>query len=292
MEPQPVEGSVPMTETSQRPPSGSDGSSTPMVLPRQRSMATKLNQAPLNVRQVIDTLRRPRKRTTDSGKSNRLSKNGQDFDESELYFLSWLDKEIGKIDDFYQAKETEAADRYKLLSEQLEALRRLRNQQRLASSTISSLNQTGTPSRSEQAQGFGTVWLQKPISRLRASMDAMSSAMPAADHERRASKHPELMAHPISTHTGYAEYRVAKRRLRQAVLEFYRGLELLKAYRLLNRTGFSKILKKFDKMSGRRISDEYNEKIKALHFDQSEILGDIMEHTEVFNVALTYILIV
>lgn len=263
-----------------------------MVTSRQRSTSAKLNQAPLNVRQVIDTLRRPRKRTTDSSESSRLSKNRQDFDESELFFLSWLDGEIKKIDDFYRIKETEAADRYKLLSEQLEALRRLRNHQHLASSNIPSPAQTGTPGRLESAQGFSSVWLQRPISRLRASMDAMSSAMPAADHERRASKHPELMAHPISTRTGYVEYRVAKRRLRQAVLEFYRGLELLKGYRLLNRTGLSKILKKFDKMSGRHMSDEYNEKIKALHFDQSEILGDIMEHTEVFNVVLTYILIV
>jgi len=58
-------------------------------------------------------------------------------------------------------------------------------------------------------------------------------------------------------------------------------MELLKSYRLLNRTGLAKMLKKFDKISGRHISDEYNEKIKALRFDQSETLESIMDHTEV-----------
>ena len=104
--------------------------------------------------------------------------------------------------------------------------------------------------------------------------------MPAADHERRV-KHPELMAHPITTKTGYVEYRVARRRLKQAILEFYRGMELLKEYRLLNRTGLEKILKKFDKIAGRKISGEYAEKLKSMHFDQSDELENLMNHTEV-----------
>src|SRR5437667_5708120 len=100
--------------------------------------------------------------------------------------------------------------------------------------------------------------------------------MPAADHVQRA-KYPELLAHPISTKTGYVEYRVARRRLKEAVLEFYRGMELLKGYRLLNRTALSKILKKFDKTSGRNISAQYNEKLKQMHFDQSDVLEHAMD---------------
>jgi len=202
-----------------------------------------------------------------------------EYNEAELNFLYWLDNEIKKIDDFYQEKENDAAERYKLLSAQLEALRRLREAHRLESNETSQ-----SVSRAEStAKGFERAsWVQKPINRIRASLDGLSSAMPAADHERRA-KQPELMAHPISTTTGYVEYRVARRRLKQAVLEFYRGMELLKGYRLLNRTGLSKILKKFDKTSGRNVSAEYTEKLKSVHFDQSDELENIMDHTEVIS---------
>ena len=47
------------------------------------------------------------------------------FNEAELNFLYWLDTEIEKIDDFYREKEKVAAERYKHISAQLEALRQL-----------------------------------------------------------------------------------------------------------------------------------------------------------------------
>ena len=118
------------------------------------------------------------------------------------------------------------------------------------------------------------------IHNLRASFDRLSSPMAAADHERRAEQ-PELMARPITIKTGYTEYRVARRRLKQAILEFYRSMELLKEYRLLNRTGLEKILKKFDKTAKRKISGEYTEKFKSMYFEQSDELENLINCTEV-----------
>ena len=105
--------------------------------------------------------------------------------------------------------------------------------------------------------------------------------MPAADHQERSAKDPELMAKPITTKAGYIDYRLARRRLKQAILEFYRGMELLKGYRLLNKTGLTKILKKFDKTTGRKISEEYAEKFKSRHFNQSGELESLLEKAEV-----------
>lgn len=208
-----------------------------------------------------------------------LSIHELDLDETEINFLNWLDEETQKIDDFYRQKEDDAAERYKLLSAQLEALHRLRQNYRDEAETFST--ETSAPRQNGEERPRSTS-LWKKVDRLRASMDAMSSAMPGADHQRRAAQ-PELMAHPISTSTGYVEYRVARRRLKQAVLEFYRAMELLKNYRLLNRTGLAKILKKFDKTAGRRMSEEYLEKVKHMHFDQSESLEKIMTATEVLS---------
>jgi hypothetical protein len=230
------------------------------------------------IRQVFDTIRRGRKGTADSLEGVRLASEDDEFDDTEVFFLHWLDGEIKKIDDFYIEKEHDADERYKVLSAQLEALRRLRDTTREDSNGPSE-----SVSREDTiGEGFSSgIWMSRPITRLRASFDGLRSAMPQADHERRA-KQPELMAHPISTTTGYVEYRVAKRRLKQAVLEFYRGMELLKNYRLLNRTGITKILKKFDKTAGRKMSAEYTEKLKSVHFECSEDLEKIMERTEVY----------
>lgn len=265
--------------------SGSDDSSTPIVPPsKPRGRKSTFRENPqLHIRQVFDSLRYPgRKSTFDSLEGESLAKNNSsEFDEAELDFLTWLDGEIKKIDEFYQEKEYDAAQRYKLLAAQLEALRQLREQQRITESNGSSQSASRAEPNDER-NTFQKSWVQKPIGRIRASLDGLTSAMPTADHERRAGQ-PELMAHPITSSTGYVEYRVAKRRLKEAVLEFYRGMELLKGYRLLNRTGLAKILKKFDKTTGRKISPEYTEKLKAVHFDQSEELEHIMDRTEVYS---------
>ena len=230
----------------------------------------------MSIRQVFDTFRRGRKGTMDSLDAPVLSVQELDLDETEITFLNWLDEETKKIDEFYQQKEDDAAERYKLLSAQLEVLHRLKESYQ---GELQANSENSTPGLNGEDRPR-TKMLWKQVDRLRASMDGLSSAMPGSDHERRAA-HPELMAHPISTTTGYVEYRVARRRLKQAVLEFYRAMELLKGYRLLNRTGLTKILKKFDKTAGRRMSEEYMQKVKNMHFDQSESLERIMTATEV-----------
>jgi xenotropic and polytropic retrovirus receptor 1 len=283
---QPAEstGLTPTTVSPQAVSTGSDDSSTPIVPPPpkpqgRKSTFAKFSDSQSHIRQAFDSFKRTgRKTTTDSLEEVGLTKDSDlEYNEAELNFLYWLDSEIEKIDEFYQEKENDAVERYKLLSAQLDALRQLRETIRLESNETSQ-----SVSRAEPSDGavHRASWVQKPIYKMRASLDGLSSAMPAADHERRA-KQPELMAHPISTATGYVEYRVAKRRLKQAVLEFYRGMELLKGYRLLNRTGLSKILKKFDKTSGRKITAQYTEKLKSVHFDQSDSLENIMDQTEV-----------
>jgi hypothetical protein len=272
----------------QQPVTSSDDSSTPIVpqaKPRARkSMPVKLTQpAPLNIRTIFDTFRRSRKRTIDTIHADSPVKYHEaDFDETELNFINWLEDEIKKINDFYLEKEQEAEERYKQLSAQLQALQRLREANRL-NETNETFENASPGIGAEERLRFKSVWIEQPINRIRASMDGLSSAMPGADHQRRAT-HPNLMPHPITDSLesiGYVEYRVAKRRLKQALLEFYRGMELLKGYRLMNRTGLAKILKKFDKTAGRQITPEYTEKLKTVHFDQSEALETIMYQTEV-----------
>lgn len=247
----------------------------------RKSLAVNFNQLQANLRQVRDTIPPPRYKPTVEIELESLTAEQMDtFNGAELNFLSWLDAEIEKIDDFYREKEKVAAERYKNISAQLEALRQLgynhiANESSKLSQGISTPELVGHDDRS----GVRLTW-RTLIHQLRASFDRLSSVMPAADHDRRVEQ-PELMARPITTKTGYVEYRVARRRLKQAILEFYRSMELLKEYRLLNRTGLEKMLKKFDKTARRKISGEYAGKFKSMHFEQSDELENLISRTEV-----------
>ena len=243
-----------------------------------KSMTVNFSQPQVNLREVFDT---PGQKSTVDIELVSLTEDHDEFDRAELIFLHWLDAEIKKIDDFSREKEKVAMERYKLITAQLEALSQLRESHLTneANGLFKAISTTES-SRYHDRSGLRSTW-RTLMSKLHASLDRLCSAMPAADHERRV-KEPELMAKPITSTAGYVEYRVARRRLKQAIMEFYRGMMLLKGYRLLNRTGLAKILKKFDKATGRNISGEYAEKLKLVHFYQSDELENLMDRTEVW----------
>lgn len=76
-------------------------------------------------------------------------------------------------------------------------------------------------------------------------------------------------------------YQKYKKELRAAVVEFYRNLELIKNYRILNLTGFRKALKKFEKVTGIPCLDLYtDERIAPCSFSRGEPIDQLIKHTE------------
>ncbi|QOU18127.1 hypothetical protein BRETT_005187 [Brettanomyces bruxellensis] len=75
-------------------------------------------------------------------------------------------------------------------------------------------------------------------------------------------------------------YFIARRQLKKAVYEFYRSLELLKSYRMMNRTGFRKLIKKYDKAVGDTLLPGYMQKVDGEYFTTSGVLDDLVTQVE------------
>lgn len=72
----------------------------------------------------------------------------------------------------------------------------------------------------------------------------------------------------------------AEKMIRGAFVELYRGLGLLKNYSSLNMVAFTKILKKFDKVSNQQASANYLKLVKRSHFISSDKVVRLMDEVE------------
>jgi hypothetical protein len=227
----------------------------------------------------------------------------REIDVRQTQFFLFLDKEMGKIEDFYKSKEDEATERLKVLREQLHIMRDQRMEEilfatsrtkrpshstDLLSTGPASRNSTPAEEESELIRKNGQIknnWAKaingingrKRVPQPGKTFEAMqqlstpSGPRPMDDHRdyTRKSGHPEV------------PYRTAKRKLKIALAEYYRGLELLKSYALLNRTAFRKINKKFDKTVNARPSGRYMaEKVNDAYFVTSSIVDGHIQAVE------------
>ncbi|XP_061350434.1 phosphate transporter PHO1-like [Gastrolobium bilobum] len=72
----------------------------------------------------------------------------------------------------------------------------------------------------------------------------------------------------------------AEKMIRSAFVELYKGLGLLKTYSSLNMVAFSKILKKFDKVSCQKTSANYLKEVKKSNFVSSDKVVRLMDEVE------------
>lgn len=192
----------------------------------------------------------------------------------ELNFLSWLDGEYNKIETFYKEKESEAIERYLLLQDQLFNLR----EQKIAAKVAKAQDKTVLHMpRNETAHK-----LKKKIAR-KVELPSLPNTIQDAiySHEARKSGNAGVSRDYVKRkEDDHISYSVARRQLKIALGEYYRSLELLKSYRVLNQTAFRKMIKKFDKMSGRNMQTKYMEKVNSAYFCQSDVLDDLLRKTE------------
>jgi len=226
----------------------------------------------------------------------------KEFDNRQADFRNFLDKELAKIESFYRSKEEEAGERLSVLRQQLHEMRDRRLEEVLAkrraqenqrqeqdrrlgsghaqgTSTNLNGNHDGPLSSTalrfiqpfESRIGLGSHRFGKNTKALEQLGSPTGPQPQDSANQRKTDSWRDFTRRP--TYVDDVPYRSAKRKLRLALQEFYRGLELLKSYALLNRTAFRKMNKKYDKAISARPTGRYmSEKVNKAWFVQSEVL--------------------
>ncbi|KAF8012951.1 hypothetical protein BT93_I0959 [Corymbia citriodora subsp. variegata] len=77
-----------------------------------------------------------------------------------------------------------------------------------------------------------------------------------------------------------AELRKAEKLMMRALMEFYQKLQLIKSYCFLNQLAFSKIMKKYDKITRRNASKSYLKMVDDSYLGSSDEVSRLMERVE------------
>lgn len=199
-------------------------------------------------------------------------------------FFDFLDSELDKVESFYRQKEDQAGKRLIALREQLHEMRNRRTQElaelrkrRERGEDGGKQDSTGTSSGAKshnwadpiRSRIFKPGANSKAFSRLH--FTPVIGAM-GGDARRDYIRKPPSNDVP---------YRTAKRKLKLALQEFYRGLELLQSYAQLNRTAFRKLNKKYDKSVHARPPYRFmNEKVNKSWFVNSSTIEEYIHAVE------------
>ncbi|KAK9451922.1 EXS family-domain-containing protein [Limtongia smithiae] len=191
-------------------------------------------------------------------------------------FMRWLDGQFEKVQSFYQEKEVEAVARFEKIREQLHLLRDQKMREREKWDEEHELQPTkanGKKSGTALEKIARTCYDRWDQFHKKLDLHHLPLARDSANHSEQ--RDFERRSRPSSV-----PYAMARRKLKQAVMEYYRGLELLKSYRLLNRTALQKMTKKFDKTAVTKISPWYMDRVTKSYFGQSNVIDDLMGQTE------------
>ncbi|KAI3004114.1 hypothetical protein CBS147346_5104 [Aspergillus niger] len=221
----------------------------------------------------------------------RGADESSEFEKRQDEFFAFLDGELTKIESFYQMKEQEAAERLKVLRHQLHIMRDQRTQEvlgaKLARPEKEGTQKSHTFGPLGGLAGFGirgalTGRHFGKNSKALAELGTPSAALQGQDQDPdRTVTRRDFIRRPEDPTNSDVSYRSAKRKLKHALQEYYRGVELLKAYAYLNRTAFRKINKKYDKTTNARPAQRYmSEKVNKSWFVQSEVTENLLSAAE------------
>jgi hypothetical protein len=218
----------------------------------------------------------------------------RDLDLRQAEFFSFLDMELEKIEAFYKEKEDEATTRLTVLRDQLHIMRDRRIDEIIHRQTAkikakakknrAKHSHSSSDENSDDTKTNGGTLSGSWLNPLDAALEAINAGKYGKSTKEIAQHATPVAIKPKDYLEGHSDfvrrpdlpevpYQAAKRKLKTALQEYYRGLELLKSYSLLNRTAFRKINKKYDKTVNARPSSRYmTEKVNKAWFVESDVI--------------------
>ena len=223
----------------------------------------------------------------------------REYDRRQADFFHSLDLELQKIEAFYCEKERESLERLDTLRNQLCLLQDLRHNEVRRNGKKNKDKYAGLKVRSQSntvaARGneTGTAYTCSRPWYNNIKQNSQEPGGKARDHNidlaslSRSHSEPQLAGlysqsdYVRSIKSADISYKAARRALKYALIEYYRSLELLRAYALLNGTGFRKITKKYNKTLETEPSDWYMlERVNKARFVDSNIVDSLMRTAE------------
>ncbi|KAF5792014.1 putative SPX domain-containing protein [Helianthus annuus] len=217
----------------------------------------------------------------------RSSEEGGDL---ELVFFRGLDHEFNKVIQFYKSKVEEVVKQADELSQQMDALIALRikvtnptaaaavaaamspfiNRTNTGSIPLEVIHEDQQPKRTEVAKGYQMASLEV-LNHVKVNV-APETPITTMKNVFK-SLNPNL-------HFNKSEVKVAEEKLKQAFIEFHEKLRFLKNYAFLNQLAFSKIMKKYDKITSRNASGAYMKMVEESYLSQSDEVSKLIERVE------------
>ncbi|CAH1437607.1 unnamed protein product [Lactuca virosa] len=221
-------------------------------------------------------------------------RSSQDAGESELGFFRKLDDEFNKVIDFYKGKVGEMVIEAEELSKQMNALIALRIKvedplfcssspifsSRFANEQITDVIQETKLHGEENGKrkmGSGRMDNEQEMVSLDVLNHVKINVMPETP---RSSLKNAFGSSKLSFSFSKKELKNAEEKLNQAFIEFHQKLRQLKSYSFLNQLAFSKIMKKYDKITSRNASKDYLGMVEKSYLRQSDEVSKLMESVE------------
>ncbi|KAI5816413.1 SPX domain-containing protein [Pyronema omphalodes] len=205
---------------------------------------------------------------------------------AEKEFTTWVDGELEKVERFYKEREDEAVKRFRALEEQLVIM-----QEKAGRGSYTNILMDTFRGRDSGLNNSSYFSLGKQDS------EASGAAVIGYDnlHElfrtpgeegrmdyQRSNKYRKPINKPVD--------KAVRRSLKYACFEYYRRLEALRSYVVVNKEGFRKILKKFDKASGSGLQGRYmNTRVAKSYFGGTDNKMDaLLNATEILVAKFFY----
>ncbi|KAI6686405.1 hypothetical protein NL676_032318 [Syzygium grande] len=234
----------------------------------------------------------------------KQSKEGGDV---EAMFFGKLDEELNKVNTFYKDKVEELMNEASSLDRQMDALVALRikvenpdaNGSSLKTYTTNTDTTELSPSNDLNEEGNSDTEKRR-INRpphMTCSVGVCRQKVNGCRQDSlKVLEHVKIhkpLESPISTLKGVfrdskdvelrfkkEELRKVEERLRLVFIEFYQKLRLLKLFSFMNLSAFSKILKKYEKITSRRAARSYMETVDNSYLGSSDEVTSLLERVE------------